>query len=273
MQANRIPFLDRLISKYEGGYCWDAADPGGPTKYGITCYDLAEHRGVAMTSMSEWAPLVRGMQMPEAEDIYNKKYLAGIRFDDLPSGIDVVIADYAINSGVGRPILVSCRLLSLPPSSKMTNALVDALKKVNRDWFINAMCDERLQFMKSIRGGSSWAKFGHGWAARVSDLRAYGEHLAAGGQANTPAIDLSHTVTPKAVHTKKGNGAAVVVGTVAGSAGSTASHSVGATALESFLVAVAIVAACVAYAVWRDHKAVAANHTVVLPPGIVPVKV
>ena len=30
-----------MIPKYEGGYGWDKADPGGPTKYGITCFDLA----------------------------------------------------------------------------------------------------------------------------------------------------------------------------------------------------------------------------------------
>jgi hypothetical protein len=45
-------FVDRMISKYEGGYGWDANDPGGPTKYGITCYDLAEHLGERMTSMA-----------------------------------------------------------------------------------------------------------------------------------------------------------------------------------------------------------------------------
>ena len=52
MQANYKTFITRVISRYEGDYCWDAGDSGGPTKFGITCYDLAEHMGRKMTSMA-----------------------------------------------------------------------------------------------------------------------------------------------------------------------------------------------------------------------------
>ncbi len=27
------PFVERMISRYEGGYGWDRNDPGGPTKF------------------------------------------------------------------------------------------------------------------------------------------------------------------------------------------------------------------------------------------------
>ena len=74
MEENYSAFCSRMIKKYEGGYCWDKGDPGGPTKYGITCYDLAEHRGRKMSSMSTWAPIVRSMPLSEAEEIYAKKY-------------------------------------------------------------------------------------------------------------------------------------------------------------------------------------------------------
>ena len=51
-QLTYLPFTARMINRYEGGYGWNRADPGGPTKYGITCYDLAEHRGLKMDSMA-----------------------------------------------------------------------------------------------------------------------------------------------------------------------------------------------------------------------------
>ena len=53
-QADYTPFVERMIARYEGNYGWDAGDSGGPTKYGITCYDLAEHRNEKMTSMARW---------------------------------------------------------------------------------------------------------------------------------------------------------------------------------------------------------------------------
>lgn len=62
-------FIDRMISRYEGGYGWNRKDPGGPTKYGVTCWDLAEHRKFKMDSMARWAPIVQALTIDEAEAI------------------------------------------------------------------------------------------------------------------------------------------------------------------------------------------------------------
>src|SRR5674476_1487153 len=178
MQTDYTPFIDRLIDRYEGGYGWNRKDPGGPTKYGITCYDLAAHRGQKMISMATWAPIVQAMPRSEAEDIYQIKYAAGVAFDDLPAGVDVVMLDYAVNSGVARPIRVARALLNQGAGDRLTPALVDAIKQADPKKFIDDMCAERLHFMHAIRGGSAWTEFGRGWGARVADLKAYGEHLA-----------------------------------------------------------------------------------------------
>jgi lysozyme family protein len=74
--------------KYEGNYCWDKGDSGGPTKFGITCYDYAAYKHQKMNSMSAWAPKVRAMTLPEAEDIYITKYATKTRFYELNSGKD-----------------------------------------------------------------------------------------------------------------------------------------------------------------------------------------
>lgn len=188
MQVDYNPFIDRVIQKYEGPYGWNKSDPGGPTKYGITCFDLAEHMGQKMDSMARWAPIVQAMTLATAEQIYSTKYATAVGFDQLPPGVDCVILDYAINSGIGRGKL----MLSEFPTAIKTNPTAA----------INAICDERLRFMHAIDGGHMWITFGRGWQARVDDLRAYALHLAAGGvHATAPAaVDLSQVVTPKAVH-------------------------------------------------------------------------
>ena len=198
MKANYKAFIDRLIGKYEGGYSWHPEDPGGPTNFGITCYDLAEHRHMSMNSMGGWANLVRQMPESEAEDIYAEKYAKGIRFDELNSGVDVVMLDYAVNSGVERPIHVACTLIGRPVVDHIDDELLKAINGFDPNTFINRMCSERLRFMHAIRGGRAWITFGKGWMARVTDLRNYALALRAGGTA-PEAPDLASTVTPKAL--------------------------------------------------------------------------
>lgn len=205
MQALYQAFIERVIHRYEGGYGWNRKDPGGPTNYGVTCFDLAEHRGQKMNSMAAWVDPVRNMTLAEAETIYKTKYAAAIRFDDLPAGVDCCMLDYGINSGNGRPIAVARRLVGVPGSNaKMDQALLDAIKKRDPKQFIQAMCDERLRFMHAIRNGSAWAEFGKGWGARVEDLRRYCLNAAMGTVgAAAPAPDLTKVATPKATNAGK----------------------------------------------------------------------
>lgn len=261
-QVTYIAFTDRMIKRYEGGYGWNRADPGGPTKYGITCYDLAEHRGQKMDSMARWAPIVQAMELPEAEAIYAKKYAAGIRYSDLPAGPDACMEDYGVNSGISRPILVARHIVGLPGRG-MDQPLVDAIRKTDPNKFIDLMCNERLAFMHAIRGGSAWAEFGGGWGSRVTDLRGYCHHLTTATPATAPeAPDLTKVAMPKAVHVAKTagkvtSGSAVGTGAAVEAAGGP--HWVAAG------VVIGIFAAGIAYEAWQDYKTSVANNTIHLP--------
>lgn len=261
-------FVGRMIGKYEGGYGWNRKDTGGPTKYGITCYDLAAHMGQKMDSMERWAPIVQNMSLATAEEIYRTKYANGIRYNDLPAGVDVEMFDYGVNSGVTRPIRSVRAILNVPGQAVMDQGLVDAIRKADPVKLIEAISAERLHFMHAIRNGTAWQEFGGGWGARVADLRAYALHLAAspGTVAEPTAPDLTKVSLPKAKH----GDPAVVKKTVATTVG-TATTS-GATShlsglpieLTAILVGFVIVGGA-AYVLWQEQKATKANATVVLP--------
>ena len=225
--ATYEPFVSRMINRYEGGYCWDAGDPGGPTKYGVTCFDLAAHRGQKMTSMAAWAPIVRAMTLAEAEEIYRTRYAAPMRYNELPAGADAVVMDYGVNSGVGRSIPVAARVCGVhSPANRMSDELVAAINKMDPDKFINAMDAERLAF---LHGLSSWRRFGGGWGSRVADLTTYCHHIAHESPHTAPAgVDLSKVATPKthAPAVAKGSDIGGMVGNViaAGTAFATAHH-------------------------------------------------
>lgn len=247
MQVDYQPFIDRVIQKYEGGYGWNKKDPGGPTKYGITCYDYADYLHLKMDSMSAWAPRVQAMPLDVAEKIYQTKYAAGVNFDVEPAGEDCCTLDYAINSGVSRAMLARNEIF------KKYGTTIPAAD------FVNRMCDERLAFMHAIRGGSAWAEFGHGWGARVADLRQYCESLAGAPHIPMPAPDLTHVAQPKATHVPKTAGTATGGGTVGGAV---AAHAAGYDWKVVAGVVAAMLAVGVAYEAWAAGAAAKANATV-----------
>lgn len=258
MQATLKAFLQRLIKRYEGGWVWDKDDPGGPTNFGVTWRALADHRGEVATTAAEWAPKVKAMSLAEAVAIYEKKYAPPVWYSSLPAGVDTCMLDYAVNSGPGRANRVARRIVGLPDGTSMTSQVVAKIREMGAAPFIEKMCDERLAFMKSLKGGAMWAKYGKGWGTRVADLRAYSRALAI-GKVPVPAPDLSTTPTPKAEVQKPGKG------------GSTAGSGVGGvlTTIVGYLTdlpwmwigagVVAVVAVGVAIHVYRDIRAAKAE--------------
>lgn len=188
----------------EGGYCWLKGDPGGPTNFGITCYDLAQYEGKKMTSMAAWVAPVKAMTIATADIIYAKKYQPQCHFNDLKPGMDMVVLDYGINSGPSRSIKSAQQVLKIHVDGicgPVTLAALNAADPVN---FINDLSAARLAFMKSIRGGSAWAEFGKDWGGRVERIRNYSLELATNGVPDPKSAFLTlydkvdDTQTPKA---------------------------------------------------------------------------
>lgn len=271
MRDNWVQFIGRVIDRYEGPYGWNKSDPGGPTKYGITCFDLAEHRGLKMTSMVKWAPIVKAMTLQEAEDIYAIKYATGLYFEALRSGPDCAIADYGINSGIGRPLLVARRLLNFTnPSNPALIAAINVAHDADPKWFIDALCQERLHFMHQIRGGSAWAEFGKGWGARVADVDAYSDSLANITPMPLPPAPPT-VIHPKVIHGTPNTNTKVVTNAVTAGAGSAAAaHVSGAPTWAIPAIVGGVALAGIGYALYAAHQTRTANASVVIPPGGTP---
>jgi len=168
MRINYNDCLTRLL-KDEGGYTNDPRDPGGATNFGITLTDYRKYIDSEGTADS-----VRKMSVEDAKTIYKTKYWDALGCDTLPSGVDYSCFDYGVNSGLGRP----------------RKALQQFKDKTGAD-LINAINDERLAFLKSLR---TWPTFGKGWGPRVDRVRAYslklnsGKSMASGGAATGAVI-------------------------------------------------------------------------------------
>jgi lysozyme family protein len=124
----------RIILQNEGGYVNNPKDPGGETNYGITKRTARDHG---------YTGNMHDIPMSVVERIYRESYWKGC--DALPAGVDLCVFDFAVNSGPGRA-------WGVYKTAKT----------------INGICDERLRF---LRGLSTWATFGKGWAKRVELVR------------------------------------------------------------------------------------------------------
>ena len=185
MKENYTAFIDRLIQRYEGGYGWDRSDPGGPTNFGITCFDLAEHRHKKMTGMSIWAPLVRAMPLQEAEDIYATKYATACKFNELNSGPDCVVLDFGVNSGSSRAIKYAQMVVGTARDGVLGPVTLAAINGMDSNKFIDYLCDLRLGFLRHL---GTLGDFGRGWAARIADLRAFSHRVAGAAPSSAKAF-------------------------------------------------------------------------------------
>jgi len=140
-----------FVLKYEGGYVNHPRDPGGPTNLGITIATLSHELGRRATVTD-----VRNISVETAASIYRKKYWATIDGDNLPSGVDLLAFDIAVNSGPGRALAWLGETKNLQPKPR-----------------VNALHKRRMRFWRSLR---TWATFGRGWTNREN--AAYAAALA-----------------------------------------------------------------------------------------------
>jgi lysozyme family protein len=162
--------LDRLLA-HEGGYTNHPADPGGPTNFGITIYDYRRYVKPGATAAD-----VKAMTVDQAKRIYRARYWDAQRCDELPAGVDYAVFDYGVNSGIGRSKKVLQRVLGVKADGVIGPETMRVALAADPKTVVNAICDERLAFLKRLR---TWPVFGRGWERRVIEVRAVSLALAA----------------------------------------------------------------------------------------------
>jgi lysozyme family protein len=170
MKANFAISLAHVL-QHEGGFVNDPRDPGGATNKGITqaVYDDWRH-GHGLPAQS-----VRALVQIEIEAIYANRYWAPIRGDDLPSGLDYAIFDYAVNSGVARASRFLQQSAGVVADGKIGPMTIAAVKAIPPRLLIRDVCDARLDFLRHLE---TFDRFGRGWTSRVNEVRAQAEALA-----------------------------------------------------------------------------------------------
>ncbi len=154
VSSNREQAISETL-KWEGGYSNDAADPGGPTNWGITIIDARKYWKKDATAAD-----VKAMPKSVAINIYTTKYWKTPYYDcdKLASGVDLSVFDFGVNSGPAR----AKKYLD----ASIGSSTEDTIIKIN---------DKRLAFLKGL---GTWPVFGKGWGRRVAGIKAKSLEMA-----------------------------------------------------------------------------------------------
>jgi lysozyme family protein len=161
MRHNFDASLAALL-KHEGGFVNHPADPGGMTNLGVTkaVWEAWVKRPVDEKSMRALTPAT-------VSPLYKMKYWDKVNGDELPTGLDYVVFDAAVNSGPSRAIKWLQECLGVTADGVIGSNTMIAMHSKSVDDIVAAYQAKRLAFLKAL---PTWGVFGKGWERRVAEV-------------------------------------------------------------------------------------------------------
>ena len=143
---------------HEGGYVSHPKDPGGETNMGITARTYAEWLG---SEPSQDA--IRELSVDDATKIYQQRYWDRICGDELPSGVDWSVFDWAVNSGVGRSARTLQKIIGVTADGGIGPITLNAIAVHDTEKLVTDMYSRRQAFYERLK---TFEHFGKGWTRR-----------------------------------------------------------------------------------------------------------
>lgn len=152
----------KAILHHEGGYVDHPKDPGGRTNLGCTQRVWEEWVGHPVDEKT-----MRGLTPELVAPLYKAKYWDRIKGDELPTGVDYVVFDAAINSGPGRAAKWLQTVVGAVPDGAIGPGTLAKVAAMPAADIVEKYQETRLQFLQSLQ---TWDTFGKGWGRRVAEV-------------------------------------------------------------------------------------------------------
>lgn len=147
--------FDRLIGN-EGGYSFNAADPGGETMWGVTAR-VARANG--------YLGDMKALPRDTAKSIYATRYWDAVCAGALPALLRFEVFDAAVNSSVQQAVRWLQRAAGVTDDGVLGPMTLAAVHGADPLRLALAFNGERLELMTSL---PTWGSFGRGWARRIA---------------------------------------------------------------------------------------------------------
>jgi|TARA_R100000908_G_scaffold64377_1_gene48118 lysozyme family protein len=162
MKENYQKCLEKILH-HEGGYVNHPRDPGGETNLGVTKRVYEEWGGNKN---------MRDLTVEDVAPIYKTNYWLRAKCHQLPSGLDLAVFDWSVNSGVGRAAKKLQKMIGtvadggIGPNTLRT--LDEYIEHHGLEQTIKNYRNIRQAFYESL---STFETFGRGWTRRNDETQ------------------------------------------------------------------------------------------------------
>ena len=150
----------KMLLHHEGGYINHPSDPGGETNLGVTKKVYQEWGGTKD---------MKDLTVEDVAPIYKKNYWDRCKCDDLESGVDWVVFDWAVNSGTGRSAKAIQKICGASQDGAIGPKTLALIGKQNTQYVIEEFGKIRQDFYESLK---TFDTFGKGWTRRNKETTA-----------------------------------------------------------------------------------------------------
>ena len=150
----------KMLLHHEGGYVNHPSDPGGETNLGVTKKVYQEWGGTKD---------MKDLTVEDVAPIYKKNYWDRCKCDDLESGVDWAVFDWAVNSGTGRAAKAIQKICGASQDGAIGPKTLALIGTQNTQYVIEEFGKIRQDFYESLK---TFDTFGKGWTRRNKETTA-----------------------------------------------------------------------------------------------------
>ena len=143
-----------MLLHHEGGYVNHPKDPGGETNLGVTKRVYEKWGGTKD---------MKDLTVEDVAPIYKKEYWDRCKCDDLESGVDWAVFDWAVNSGTGRAAKAIQKICGAAQDGAIGPKTLALIGKQNTQYVVEEFGKIRQDFYESLK---TFDTFGKGWTRR-----------------------------------------------------------------------------------------------------------
>jgi len=171
MKDNYDTFFEELI-KHEGGFTDDPRDPGNQREDGFGNAG-STMLGVTAQVWSEWTgkpspkSVMRALTKDDIKPMYKARYWDAVKADELPSGVDISVADFGVNAGPGRAAKRLQRVVAATQDGAIGPKTLAMVYNMEPTDILHKYADAREAYYRSLK---TFEIYGNGWLRRNKEV-------------------------------------------------------------------------------------------------------
>jgi hypothetical protein len=111
---------------------------------------------------------MKALKKEDVKPVYKRDYWDSVRGDDLPTGVDYAVFDFAINAGPAAARKMIQKALGVTADGSIGPATLKAIQDAEGKDLLEKFSHSKEAFYKSL---PTFPTYGKGWLKRVADVQ------------------------------------------------------------------------------------------------------